>query len=190
MLDPKIGLLANLPTFQGLSKKQLGLIVDIATKSYFEADDTLIVKDEPGDAAYLIMTGAAKCIDFPGKPYASEHIAPGAMIGEMAMLVETIHTVTVQATERLRAMTIRREALRRAMETDPVIAQRISDNLLLRLQSFARELRRFDQWVSEAEKSESERVSAPPIAFKPAIKDHARLPRTSQLPAGKTRRLG
>ncbi|MBI4725289.1 MAG: cyclic nucleotide-binding domain-containing protein [Rhodomicrobium sp.] len=149
MLDPKIELLENLPIFHGLSRKQLGSIINVTTKSFFEAGDNLIAKDTAGDAAFLIMTGIARCLDFPGRPCSGDRIGPGALVGEMAMLAGTVHSVTVQAGERLRALTIRREALRREMENDSAIAQQISDNLLFRLQSLARDLRRFDAALAQ-----------------------------------------
>ena len=151
MLDPKIELLENLPIFKGLSRKQLGSIVEAAAKQFFETGDNLIIKDEPGDTAFLILTGAAKCLHFPGSPLASDQIGPGALVGELAMLVDTIHTLTVQARGRLRALALRREALRQVMERDAAIAQHISDNLLARLQNFARDLRRLDGFLAQVE---------------------------------------
>jgi CRP-like cAMP-binding protein len=150
MLDPRL-LLENLPLFKGLSWKRLGTIACTGKKVYFEAADNLIVKDDAGDTAFLILTGTAKCLHFPGAPAASGSIGPGALIGETAMLVDTVHSFTVQAEERLRALALHREALKQAMELDPVIAQQISENLLARLQSIANELRQVDVLLAKAE---------------------------------------
>ena len=149
MLDPKIGLLENLPIFKGLSQKQLGLIVGIATKAFFNSGENLITRDNRGDSAFLIMTGSARCLHFPGAP-SEERVGPGALLGELAMLVDTVHALTVQAAERVRALAIHREALRLAMMQEPDIAQKISDNLLMRLQSFAQDLRRLDGVLARA----------------------------------------
>jgi CRP-like cAMP-binding protein len=148
MLDPKIGLLEDLPIFRGLSGKQLGSIVEVTTKSFFEAGENLITKDHPGDTAFLIMTGEARCLDFPGAPAGGDCIGPGSLVGELAMLVETVHSLTVQARVRTRALALHRDALKYAMDSDPVIAQQISDNLLAKLQSFARNLRRFNDHLA------------------------------------------
>lgn len=144
MLDPKIGLLENLPIFKGLSRKQLSHVVDVSTKAFFGVGENLIVRDTPADTAFLIMTGNARCIDFTPALTCGTEIGPGTLIGELAMLVKTIHSLTVQAEERIRAMAIHREALRRVMEREPSIAQQIAENLLFRLQNFGSELRRFD----------------------------------------------
>jgi CRP/FNR family cyclic AMP-dependent transcriptional regulator len=153
MLGPKIELLQNLPIFGGLSSKQLGSIVNVATKAFFESGDNLITKDAAGHSAFLIMTGSAECLHFPGAPAAGGQIGPGTLVGELAMLVDTVHSLTVQAQARVRAIAIHREALRRAMQHDPAIAQQISDNLLVRLQNLAQDLRRFDVLLANAERA-------------------------------------
>lgn len=55
------------------------------------------------------------------------------------MLVETIHSLTVQAGVRLRALAFRRNAMKSVMQNDPVIAAKMSRNLLIGLQGFAAE---------------------------------------------------
>ncbi len=151
MLDTKIELLRNLPIFQGLAEAQLGLIVDVTTKAFFDVGETLAVKDSAADRALLIMTGRARCIDFPVHAGQSELLGPGTLIGELAMLVDTFHAFTIQAGERVRAMAVPRDGLRFVMEKDPRIALQISDNLILRLRGFARNLRRFDLLLESVE---------------------------------------
>ncbi len=153
MLGSKIELLENLPVFRGLSEKQLGIIVGVAVKAFFETGENLITKHEPGDTAYLILTGSAKCLNFPGAPAAGDKIEPGSLVGELAMLVGTVHALTVQAKVRVRALALKRQALKQAMESDPAIARQISDNLLVRLQAFASDLRRLDNFLANIEGS-------------------------------------
>jgi CRP/FNR family transcriptional regulator, cyclic AMP receptor protein len=152
MQDPKIGLLDQLPLFKGLSPKQLHAVVGISRKAFFEPGDYLIRANEAGETAFLIMTGFARCLAFP-KGSSSSRIGPGTLVGELAILVDTIHSFTIQATERLRAMAIHRRALQRAMEKDPAIARVISDNLLLRLRAVAHDLRTVDVLLAKAERS-------------------------------------
>lgn len=155
MLRSRIELLQSLPIFKGLSERQLDTIANTGAKAFFEAGDNLISKDESGDTAFLIMTGAARCLQFPGGPAASEKIEPGSLIGELAMLVDTVHPFTVQAFVRVRALALKREALARAMEQEPAIAQQISANLTSRLQEFARDVRRLDSFLAKIEASPS-----------------------------------
>ena len=147
----KIELLANLPIFRGLSPDRLGSIAGVARKAFFEAGEDLITKDRLGGTGFLIMTGSAKCSLFPAIPAIGEEIGPGCLVGELAMLAGTVHALTVQATVRLRAVAIHRDALKQAMLTDPAIAKQISDNLLVRLRNFSRDLRKMDRLLALAE---------------------------------------
>ncbi len=106
MLDSKIELLQNVPLFIGLSEEQLSAIADASQKTFFEAGDNLITEGETGDTAYLILTGKAGCPKFENGELLEQDLWPGTLIGEIAMLVETIHNVSVTAKERLRALAI------------------------------------------------------------------------------------
>jgi CRP/FNR family cyclic AMP-dependent transcriptional regulator len=164
MLGHTIGFLEALPIFRGLSRRHLGYVLDLSPKVYFEPGDNLIVKNDRGDTAYLILTGTARCLDFPGAPAASERIGPGCLAGELAMLVETVHSLTIQADTRVRALAFRRDAMTYLMMRDPFIATQISDNLLARLQSFAGDLRRLDKYLAKIEEfpSAGYGIPAPP----------------------------
>ncbi len=153
MLGQTIELLETTPIFRGLCRKQLSSILDGTAKAYFDAGDNLIAKNYKGDTAYLILTGTARCLDFPGTPAASEKIESGSLVAELAMLVETVHSLTVQAKVRVRALAFKRDVLKSVMRQDPAIAAKISDNLLVRLQSFIGDLRRLDHVLACIESS-------------------------------------
>jgi CRP/FNR family transcriptional regulator, cyclic AMP receptor protein len=161
MLGQRIGLLEALPIFKGLSKGQLALILDVSVKAYFETGDYLVTRNYPGDTAYLIMSGAARCLDFPGEPQAGQHVDAGCLIGETAMLVETVYPVTIEAKTRVRALAFEREAMKWAMESDPAIAERISDNLAARLYKFAADMRRLDNFLDHVERNAPAMYSIP-----------------------------
>jgi CRP-like cAMP-binding protein len=165
MLASRIELLERLPFFRGLSGEQLDLIAGVSKKAFFEAGENLITKDEPGEAAYVIMTGIARCLDLPGAPASEAQIGPGVLVGELAMLADTVHAFTVQAEERVRAIALRREALKYVMELDPAIAQQIAGNLLTRLQAFGRELRKADDFLAQVNTAAEEPRIARPRSF-------------------------
>ena len=147
MLGDTIELLETLPIFKGLSRRQLSYILDIAEKVFFEPGENLITRNCTGNEAYLILSGTARCQDFPGNPAASETIGAGCLVGEVAMLVETIHSMTIQAKMRVRALEFSRGALTWVMRYDQAIAEQVSDNLLVRLQNFASDLQRLDDFL-------------------------------------------
>ncbi len=186
MLGSKIELLEKLPIFRGLSQKQLGAILALSSKAFFDAGELLIVKDEVGNTAYLIMTGTARCLHFPAQSPPAAGIGPGSLIGEIAMLVNTVHPLTIQAKDRVRAIAFQRQALTQAMEDDPAIARQISENLLARLRLFAHDLRRIDSFLAEAEGTGD--THAVRIASTPQISSRPRLPHLLPIPHEKARR--
>jgi CRP/FNR family transcriptional regulator, cyclic AMP receptor protein len=181
MFGHMIGFLEALPIFRGLSKRHLGYILDVASKEYFEPGDNLLVKNATGDTAYLILTGTARCLGFPGTPAGSERIMAGCLAGEMAMLVETVHSLTVQADTRVRALAFRRDAMMCLMKRDPFIATQISDNLLARLRSFAGDLRRLDNYLAKIEQFPS-RDYGNPAPPRPRAAARARAPHPPAIP--------
>jgi CRP/FNR family transcriptional regulator, cyclic AMP receptor protein len=153
MLDHKIELLKQVPLFAGLTENQLELIAGAGQKRFFEAREAIITQAEKGETAFLIMTGKAGCAKTEkGQPFI-EDLWPGTLVGELGMLVETIHCVTVTASERLRALAIPREGFRAIMEAHPDIATHISDKLLIRLVGLAAQLREVDSRLAEIEKA-------------------------------------
>lgn len=151
MPDSRIRLLEHLPLFEGLTPRQLAAIVDIARKAFFEPGDSLIRANRSGDTAFVIMTGLARCLAPTGATISQ--VGPGTLVGELAILVETTHSFTVEAMERLRALAIHRQALQRVMKQDTLIASTISDNLVLRLRAVARELRTVDALLARVERN-------------------------------------
>jgi CRP-like cAMP-binding protein len=135
MLESRTALLEKLPIFEGLSHAQLVSVADISTKAFFETNEIIIAKDAVGCAAYLLISGAAQCLDFPSA--LGERIERGALIGELAMLAGTAHPLTVRAVERARALVIGRDALAQLMVLDRSIAAQIAENLLARLMILA-----------------------------------------------------
>ncbi|WKW50240.1 cyclic nucleotide-binding domain-containing protein [Rhodomicrobium lacus] len=154
MLDHKIELLQQVPLFSGLSEELLEAIAAVGQKTFFEAGAELITEGQTGSTAYLIMTGKAGCPRFEGGELYVEDLWPGTLVGELGMLVETVHSVTVTAQERLRALAFSRDAFRATMEQHPELAQHISEKLLVRLHGLAADIRRVDSRLAEVEKAE------------------------------------
>jgi CRP-like cAMP-binding protein len=153
MLDHKIELFQQVPLFAGLPVSLLEAIADAGEKRYFETNENLITHGEKGEAAFLILSGKAGCLrSFNGEAFV-EDLWPGTLVGELGMLVETVHAVSVTANERLRALAISREAFRAVMEEHPAIAKHISDQLVVRLHGLAAQLREVDNKLAEIEKA-------------------------------------
>lgn len=153
MLDHKIELLQQVSLFAGLSEDLMRAVADSGSKAFFEAGEKLITAGEAGTASYLIMSGKAVCERIEAGETLIEDLWPGTLVGELGMLVETVHNVTVTAQERVRAIAFHRDAFRSVMEAHPEVAQHISEILLVRLHGLAAEIRKVDEKLAQLEKA-------------------------------------
>jgi CRP-like cAMP-binding protein len=141
-LDSLLAPLSRVPLFNGLTMPQLHAIAQICERIVVDRGRALIAEGHQGDAAYLIVKGRVERLDGPGRP--TETLAPGTLVGEMAMLIETEHAATVVTAEVVRALRISRPALRWVMERDPSIAAHFVGKVTERLQHMAADLREID----------------------------------------------
>lgn len=143
-MDSIVRELANVALFEGLSSFQLSEIARRAERVVYNPGAVIIEENEEGDAAVLIVSGETVRVSGPELHARKEPVPVHSLLGEMSMLVETIHSSTVVARSKVRALRIVRDELHDQMSEDLQLAARISDNLTARLASMAEELRRVD----------------------------------------------
>jgi CRP/FNR family transcriptional regulator, cyclic AMP receptor protein len=110
--------LAGLPLFSGLSKRQLRKIAGLAEFKEFAQGDFVTQAGEAGDAFYLILSGQAKVV---GKPRARA-LRVGDYFGEMALIDGEPRSATVAAATELQTMKLPRRPFLRLLEQEPRIA--------------------------------------------------------------------
>lgn len=135
----------NVDLFQGLSSLHLAKIAGIAERMVFKPGDVIIREGTAGDAAYLIVTGDTARIDGPYEMEDEEELPLHALVGEMAMLIDTEHTSTVIAKSQVRALRLSRDALYELMQTEPDVAEHFIGKLTSRLNRIAVDLRRINE---------------------------------------------
>jgi CRP-like cAMP-binding protein len=143
-LDLFAGHLAVLPLFRGLSPLQLATIARRAERVAYSPGAVIIEENALAEAAVLIVAGSAARVSGPELLGRSESVVAGSLLGEAAMLVETTYGSTVVARTAVRAVHITRDAMQEQMLQDPLLADRLVQNLAKRLTAFADELRRVD----------------------------------------------
>jgi len=143
-LESNAELLGRVPIFEGLTDEQLSLIAAKGKKTFFAEGGAILKAGDRGDTAYLILTGLAMTEPDEGSGLQAEMLEPGTLVGELAMLIESTHTLTVKAKVRVRALAIPRADLYELMESDPSIAHHFSQRLLDRLIMLAGDLRQVD----------------------------------------------
>ena len=167
-MDALVKPLLLLPLFQGLKPLQLTEIVRRAGRVIYRPGDVIIEEDQLGEAAIIIVSGEAVRTTGIEPGDAAEPIAEGSMIGELAMLVETVHSATIVARGTVKALRLTRSEMHDLMAEDPGLADHLTHKITSRLQSLAQELRDVDRALADI------------AAYEPAL--HAAVPDLAAAP--------
>ena len=143
-LDDVVVPLLSARIFSGLAPMQLKALALEAEAVTFKRGDVLIRSYQEGDGAYLIGSGNVVEHVESDSSEPQQEFGVGAMIGEMAMLVETLHSSTIVARTPVKALKFKRETLHRLMEKDPTLGAHFVGRMQARLAETARKLREVD----------------------------------------------
>jgi CRP-like cAMP-binding protein len=144
-LETDIAILQNLPIFQGMAHDDLSMLAFSAERLLFHPGEMIVEEGRLGLAAYVILTGAARFQEGRGERRRIQMISPGAIVGEMAMLVEYGYSSSVIAMEETEVLEIRRDLIHMMMRDFPHIAEHFSMRIHSRLALMAEKLRHHDR---------------------------------------------
>jgi CRP-like cAMP-binding protein len=142
MDDMTVGITAleHAPLFAGLDREQLEKVLATGHRASFEPGQAIVERGDPGDAMYIIMSGAAE-VDVGGRFHRLEQ---GAFFGEMAVLAGKRREATVKAVEHVEALRIPADDLQAFLLENPRVAVGMLKSLVERL----REVQdRLDTWI-------------------------------------------
>jgi hypothetical protein len=108
----------NPRVFSSLPPELLQPILDAGVERVYEEGEAIMRVGEPGDSMALVVEGSAT-IERDGRKVP---VAPGELVGEIAVLDGGPRTATVVADSRSRVLEIGRDELMRALEADPKAA--------------------------------------------------------------------
>jgi CRP-like cAMP-binding protein len=148
-----VELLGRVPIFQGLSLSQLTRIAKYGREVPFQAGAAVLQAGETGSTSYLILDGFVVPQAQSPTDAANGVLGHGTFLGEMAMLVETMFTITVIARWDVRALALSRDTMYMVMEKDPGIAHHFAGKLVARLKILANDIRRTEAQFERIENS-------------------------------------
>lgn len=143
-IDVLVAPLLRLPIFHGLKPLQITEIVRRAERIVYRPGQVIIEENGEADASVVIVDGEAMRVSGPELSARAEIVPKGALLAEMAMLIETQHSSTVVARGNVRALRIPRAELHHIMADDPAVADHFVQKIAGRLSRIADELRRVD----------------------------------------------
>ncbi len=149
-IEDDIAFLAEVPTFAQFGYAALQ-IVAIGSETRQLADgETLFHVGQTTDAGYVIQEGALALT--AGDPKLSDPavmFGPGALIGELALVTETVCAATAVAAEPTTVIRISRNLFRKVLEQFPGTARIMRDRLTVRANQANAELVRIRTLLRE-----------------------------------------
>jgi CRP/FNR family cyclic AMP-dependent transcriptional regulator len=109
-LKEEVEILRNIPLFGKIEPSKLKLLAFTSERLTYHADQELFHQGDPGDAAYIILSGGAEVvIDGPTGPLVIAELGRNAILGEIAILCDVPRTATVKAKSELVVLRISKE---------------------------------------------------------------------------------
>lgn len=118
-LSSKTEAFRRIPLFRHLDDAQLFRVLAATQARSFEAGDVVITEGEPGDAMYVVLSGAVR-VEKSGDVVA--RLGRGTHFGELALLDGAPRSATVVMDTDGRLLRLRREALEDLMSRTPEVA--------------------------------------------------------------------
>ncbi len=136
-IEDDVALLERVPTLRLLGATALRMLAIGSEQRDFERGDLLFAAGDNADAGFIVQRGAFRIEDESG----AEVIAgPGALIGELALIVAMQRPSTATALEYSSVIRVARSLFQRVLESDPDAARRLRDEFANRTSQIASDI--------------------------------------------------
>ena len=135
-IDDDVALLERVPTLRLLGNAALRMLAIGSEQRDFERGDTLFNAGDDADAGYIVQRGAFRIEDGAAEIV----VGPGALIGELALIVAMKRPSSAIALERSSVVRVARSLFQRVLESDPAAARRLRDELASRTSQLASDI--------------------------------------------------
>lgn len=129
---------SQIPFLSNLEPRAIELIAFSGETRIMRRGEILFQRGDPADAGFVVLSGRIS-LD-PGDGRDAVSILPGALVGEMALLIETHRKATATVAESSGVLRIPRTLFHRVLRENPASAVRLRAFCATRLTAFAREL--------------------------------------------------
>ena len=139
-IEDDIAFFEQVPTLAALGPQALRVLAIGAETRHLQSGSVLFYAGELADGGYIVQEGSL--VLERGSPGEGEEytVGPGTLLGELALLTDTVSPVTVIAKEPTVLIRISRNLFRKMLEGYPAAAQRLRDAMAERVDSWTREL--------------------------------------------------
>jgi len=135
-IEDDVALLERVPTLRLLGTTALRMLAIGSEQRDYASGDYLFNAGDDADAGYIVQRGAFRVEDGDAEVIAG----PGALIGELALIVAMRRPSSAVAIERSSVIRIARSLFQRVLESDPAAARRLRDELATRTSQLASDI--------------------------------------------------
>ncbi|BCJ89337.1 cyclic nucleotide-binding protein [Terrihabitans soli] len=125
-LDDNIRALARTPVLADIGRDALRLLAFSVEEIELRSGDLLFENGEEADGAYCVIRGRIRLDSGKGE---AKTVGRGALIGELALIVETERPCEAVAIEDTKLLSIPRPVFRKVLEEFPAIAKQMRHRL-------------------------------------------------------------
>ena len=125
--DPTIELLARVPVFSTLAHEDLQRVAEVAVPRRFQGQQVIFREGDKSDTCYVVREGHCRAVRHhaDGRAITLAHFGPGDIFGELAMFDTETRSATVEALDRVQALALLANDMRRLMRDHPEIAAKL-----------------------------------------------------------------
>jgi CRP-like cAMP-binding protein len=139
-LEHDIAFFEQVPTFAALGKPVLRILAIGAETRHLQSGAVLFYAGEIADGGYVVQKGSL--LLEPNSPLEGEQFTagPGTLVGELALLTDTVCASTAIAKGPTVVVRISRSLFRKMLEGYPAAAQKLRDMVAERVDGWTRDL--------------------------------------------------
>jgi CRP-like cAMP-binding protein len=136
-IEDDVALLERVPTLRLLGMAALRMLAIGSEQRDVARGDLLFNEGDDADAGFIVQRGAFRI----GNGAGAEVVAgPGALIGELALVVAMQRPSTATALEHSSVIRVARSLFQRVLESDPAAARRLRDEFAGRTSQIASDI--------------------------------------------------
>jgi CRP-like cAMP-binding protein len=145
-IEDDIAFLERVPTLALLGRQALRILAIGAESRYVHRGEALFTAGEPADCGYVVQEGSFR-LTTASRPDNDHVVGPATLLGEFALIAETVRPVTATAAEPSTVIRISRSLFLKMLEGFPDAARRLRDTILARTDQMSREMESVREWL-------------------------------------------
>jgi len=147
-IEDDIAFLERVPMLSLLGRQAIRILAIGAESKYVHRGEALFTAGEQADCGYVVQEGSFRLTSGnPRRPDDEYMVGPGALLGELALLADTVRPISATAAEPSTVIRISRSLFLKMLEGFPEAARRLRDTISARTDQMSREMETVREWL-------------------------------------------